>query len=96
MARFVIRNDYAFTNYVKHSQNWRYFLSNKREGVKITIRKHNVFLHISQYYCVLCNDLASLLRSKYTQVETDKKSYEWICGYCDMVDARFHTNNVIK
>lgn len=81
MNTFIIRDNPWFTRYVK--QNWRYFLGKKPiEGVKITIRKDSVFIHISSYYCVICNDLKAMQRNpaKYN-MEANKKSIQWLNKY---------------
>lgn len=77
MAIFVVRNSIPFTRYVR--QSWRYFLNNKREGIKVIIRKGNTFIHISQYYCVICNDLKYL--QQHNRLEASKKSMEWLDKY---------------
>ena len=74
MHTFVIRNNYSFANYAKYA--YGYFLRNDREGVKITIRKNNVFIHISHYYCVICNDLVHLMRNH--RLECNKKAKQWL------------------
>lgn len=74
MHTFVIRNDRSIVNYVKYAYD--YFLRNDKEGVKITIRKRNVFIHISQYYCVICNDLVHLMRNN--RLECNKKAKQWL------------------
>ena len=74
MHTFVIRNDRNIVNYVKYT--YGYFLRNDKEGVKITIRKRNVFIHISQYYCVICNDLVHLMRNN--RLECNKKAKQWL------------------
>ena len=77
MAIFVVRNSVPFTQYVRRA--WSYFISNNKEGVKIIIRKGNTFIHIIQYYCVICNDLKHLQR--HNQLEANKKSLEWLKQY---------------
>lgn len=77
---FIVRNNPRFVNYVR--QSWRYFLRNNIEGVKITIRKNSVFVHISQYYCVVCNDLVFMRRNPETyRMEASKKSLSWLSNY---------------
>lgn len=58
---FIIRDNPAFVRYVKDS--WSYFLKNKIEGCKITIRKPDVFIHIDHLYCVIFNDLVFIQRN---------------------------------
>lgn len=77
MAIFVVRNSVPFTQYVRKA--WSYFLNNKIEGVKVIIRKGNTFIHISQYYCVICNDLKHL--QHHNRLEATKKSMEWLDKY---------------
>ena len=77
MELFVIRNNWAFVDFVR--SNLGYFLHDKREGVKITIRKNDVFIHISQYYCVICNALLQMLKRK--ELEASKKSLAWLDVY---------------
>ena len=84
MAIFVVRNSIPFTRYVR--QSWGYFLNNKREGVKVIIRKGNTFIHISQYYCVICNDLLHL--EKNNRLEANKKSLEWLQGYKEFFNVK--------
>lgn len=52
---FIIRNNPKFVNYVKSA--WRFFLYNQIDGCHITIRKNDVFIHITRLYCVIFNDL---------------------------------------
>lgn len=77
---FIIRNNPSFIHYIKRA--WRYFLSDKRTTVKIVIRKDNVFIHISQAYCVILNDLEWMFNNpnKYI-IECSKKSLEWFKQY---------------
>ena len=77
MAIFIVRNSIPFTRYVR--QSWGYFLNNKREGVNVIIRKGNTFIHISQYYCVICNDLKYL--QQHNMLKASKKSMEWLDKY---------------
>lgn len=77
MALFIVRNDLFFTRFVKHE--WKYFLRKDTEGVKIVIRKKDTFIHISQYYCVICNDLKHL--QQHNRLEASKKSMEWLDKY---------------
>lgn len=77
MNKFIVRNNKSFTSYVK--TQYGYFLRNKKEDIKITIRKNNVFIHISSYYCVICNDLKYLQRNN--MLEADKKSINWLNKY---------------
>lgn len=77
MTIFVVRNSMPFTQYVRRA--WSYFTSNNREGVKVIIRKGNTFIHISQYYCVICNDLKYL--QQHNRLEASKKSMEWLDKY---------------
>lgn len=74
MHTFIVRNDSSIVNYVR--MNYRYFMRDSIEGVKITIRKRNVFIHISQYYCVICNDLVYLMRNN--RLECNKKAKQWL------------------
>ena len=74
MHTFIVRNDSSIVNYVRMS--YRYFMGNNIEGVKITIRKRNVFIHISQYYCMICNDLVWLMRNN--RLECNKKARKWL------------------
>lgn len=81
MNTFVIRNNPQFVSYVKRA--WEYFIKGRqKDGVKITIRKHSVFLHISAYYCVLCNDLKFIQKHPelYT-LEASKRSLNWLSKY---------------
>ena len=93
MYTFVVREEPFFTMYVK--RNWSYFTSNDVEGVKITIRKDTVWLHIDRRYCVLCNDLITLLTQKYYCVECNKKALAWIAEY-DSCKGKYFKNNNIK
>lgn len=77
MATFIVRNDRFFVQYVRES--YRYFFHTPETKVKITIRKNSVFIHISSYYCVICNDLKYLQRNG--RLEADKKSLEWLSKY---------------
>ena len=77
MAIFVVRNSVPFTQYVRRA--WSYFIPNNKEGVKIIIRKGNTFIHINQYYCVICNYLKYL--QKHDRLEANKKSLKWLEQY---------------
>lgn len=81
MNTFIIRNNPSFVRYIK--RNWRYFINNKsKDGVKITIRKNSVFIHISIYYCVICNDLKYIQRNPILyNMEATKKSLNWLEKY---------------
>lgn len=80
IAQFAVRNHPFFSHYVK--RNWRYFLRKETEGIKIVIRGEKVYIHISQYYCVVCNDLKYLQRNGYLKAK-NKKSQEWLAKYGD-------------
>jgi hypothetical protein len=80
MNTFIIRNNPSFVSYVKH--NWKYFLKNNKDDVKITIRKNSVFIHINAYYCVICNDLVGLQRN--SRLETNKKGLDWLKVYSNI------------
>ena len=81
MYKFVVRNNRSFVYYVR--SNWRYFLSDKRENVKIVIRKDNVFIHISQAYSVILNDLDFIRRQPllFPRFEASKKALAWLNTY---------------
>lgn len=58
-ATFIIRNNPKFIDYIRYA--WRYFLHDKKmDGCSITIRKNDVFIHISKLYCVIFNDLCHI------------------------------------
>lgn len=81
MYKFVIRNNRKFVNYVRYS--WRYFTRNKIEGVKIVIRKDDVFIHIDHMYCVILNDLCFIKQrpNLYPHFEASKKALTWLATY---------------
>lgn len=81
MNKFVVRNNKSFVYYVR--SNWRYFLSEKRDGVKIVIRKNDVFIHINQAYSVILNDLAFIRTHEllFPRFEASKKALAWLSTY---------------
>ena len=81
MYKFVVRNNPSFVRYVRN--NWRYFLSDKRESVKIVIQKDNVYIHISQGYSVILNDLDFIRRNPllFPHFEASKKALAWLNMY---------------
>jgi len=78
--KFVIRNNIVFVRYAKCF--WGYFLRHKTDGIKIVIRKDNVFIHISQAYSIILNDLEFMIRNpeKY-KVEASKSALNWLSIY---------------
>ena len=81
--KFVIRNNSRFVRYVQSS--WRYFLHSEyaKAGVKIIIRKDNVFIHISQAFSVILNDLDFIRKNPemYPHFEASKKALAWLNMY---------------
>lgn len=79
MHTFTIRNNKRFCIYAANA--YKYFIKRKYDGVKITIRKNDVFIHISEYYCVILNDLTYISRSESHNLECSKKALKWLKEY---------------
>lgn len=76
---FRIRDNKPIVNYVR--ENWRYFMHKNSpvEGVKIVIRKNNIYVHISKAYCVILNDLEYMYRKGI--LECNKNALKWLKYY---------------
>ena len=79
MPTFTIRNNAPFVRYIKDT--WGYFLRNNKPGCKITIRKNDAFIHISQLYCVIFNELSYLYKNYPHLLEMDKSAEKILKEY---------------
>lgn len=79
MALFKIdkKSVAGIESYVLH--NYRYFMRDTTSGVKITIGKQYITIHITEYYCVICNDLSWLYRNGKLIVK--QRSLDWLKKY---------------
>lgn len=85
MYTFVIYNN---KQAVKHAEtNWKYFLK-KREGCHVVIKNNNVYIHISEYYCLIVNDLVRFINHKTYVVTTTKSALKWLNVYNRIDDEK--------
>ena len=77
MNTFVVRNNPRLIYIIKDS--WRYFLKGYVEGVKITIRKNDVFIHLDCANCQILTDLVYMINNpSLYKVEFNKKALDWL------------------